>query len=197
MALGQARLILGSSSPRRLELLAQIGIVPDHVTGADIDETPRKHELPEAYCLRVAREKNAALLSQYADDFILTADTTVVVGRRILGKPADRAEAEKMLRLLSGRAHRILTAVVVKAPGKKPVTKLSDSRVKVKRLSEPELQDFLDTKSNWQGFAGGYALQGKLARYIISMQGSPSGIIGLPLYETSQLLKGLGYGITA
>lgn len=186
------RLILGSASPRRVDMLAQIGITPDIVQGADIDETPHPGELPDRYCIRVATEKNAVLAEKFPDDFILTADTTGALGRRILGKPEDRADAERMIRLLSGRSHLIHTAVVVKAPGKKPVHRLNSSRVKFKRLSDPEIQAFLDTQ-DWQGCAGGYRLQQHMARHIMAISGSPSGIVGLPLYETTQLLQGLGY----
>lgn len=186
------RLILGSSSPRRVQLLAQIGIVPDVVQGADIDETPHKAEIPDQYCLRVALEKNAALVAQFPDDFILTADTTGAVGRRILGKPADRAEAEAMIRLLSGRSHAIHTAVVVRAPGRAPAHRVCTSKLRIKRLSEPELQEFLDT-NDWVDAAGGYKLQQHMSRHVIQINGSPSGIVGLPLYETMQLLDGLGY----
>ena len=186
------RLVLGSSSPRRVDMLAQIGITPDIVQGADIDETPHKAEIPDQYCIRVAMEKNAVLADIYPDDYILTADTTGAVGRRILGKPEDRADAEKMIRLLSGRSHQIHTVVVVKAPGKAPAHRLCSSRVKFKRLSDPESQAFLDT-NDWVGCAGGYKLQQHMAQHIISISGSPSGIIGLPLYETMQLLNGSGY----
>ena len=194
MAVAPPRLILGSSSPRRLQLLAQIGVTPDLVKGPDIDETPKPKEIPDAYCLRMALEKNAALQAEFANDYIITADTTVVVGRRILGKPDDRDDAEKMLKLLSGRAHRIYTSLAVKAPGRNTTSRLSISRVKVKHIGESELQEFLADEKNWQGFAGSYSLQGQFARFIINVQGSPSGIIGLPLYETTQLLKGQGYG---
>ena len=186
------RLILGSASPRRVDMLAQIGITPDIIQGADIDETPRKGELPDLYCLRVALEKNNVLATQFPNDFILTADTTGALGRRILGKPEDRADAEKMIRLLSGRAHLIHTAVIVKAPGKEPAQRLNTSRIKFKRLSDPEIEAFLNT-NDWQGCAGGYRLQDHMAQHIISITGSPSGIVGLPLYETMQLLNGLGY----
>lgn len=188
------RLVLGSSSPRRVDMLAQIGITPDIIQGADIDETIRKGELPEAYCLRVALEKNAVLADQYPDDYIITADTIGVLGRRILGKPEDRADAEKMVRLLSGRAHLIVTSVVVKAPDKKPAQRINTSRVKIKRLSDPEIETFLNT-NDWVGCSGGYKFQQHMAQHIITMSGSPSGIVGLPLYETMQLLNGSGYKI--
>ena len=190
------RLILGSASPRRLEQLALLGIVPDIVQGAEIDENPRKGELPEPYCLRMALEKNAALAPHFADDLVLTADTSCVVGRRIIGKAVDRAEQEKFLRLFSGRTHRVVTAVALTAPERKTASRVQTSKVKVKRLSEDDITHYLDAKE-WVGRAG-YKFGGLLDAFIIQIQGSPSGIIGLPLYETAQLLKGAGYkGMTA
>lgn len=186
------RLILGSSSPRRLELLGQLGITPDLVQGADVDETPRREEMPDKYCLRVALDKNAVLAAQFPDDFILTADTTVAKGRRIMGKPADEREARAMLELLSGGAHMIFTAVVLKAPGREIASRLSATRVKVKRLSDPEIAMMLATRE-WEGVAGAYRLQGHFVQHVIQLQGSHTGVIGLPLYETMQLLKGAGY----
>ena len=187
-----SRLILGSSSPRRVDLLKQIGYAPDVIQGADIDESARKNELPRAYCLRMALEKCLALVPHFPDDVIVTADTMIAVGRRIIGKPEDRADAERILRLLSGRAHRVYSAVAVAPPHQAPVTRLSVSRVTLKRLSEQEISDFLDTLE-WQGVSGGYRLQGALAQHMRCVHGSPSGIIGLPLFETAQLLKGIGY----
>lgn len=186
------RLVLGSQSPRRLQLLAQIGITPDVVHAADIDETERKGEMPGPYALRVAREKNEALASQFPHDFILTADTTVSVGTRILGKAATRDEAEKMVRLLSGRAHRVYTAVVVRAPDGTIASRVNETRVKVKRMTNEEIAAHLDS-NEWEGCAGSYKFQGGFARHIIAINGAASGIIGLPLFETSQLLNGLGY----
>lgn len=186
------RLILGSSSPRRVDMLAQIGVTPDVIKGADIDETPHKNEAPDKYCVRVTVEKNIALQDEFPNDFILTADTTGALGRRILGKPEDREDAKKMIQMLSGRAHLIHTAVSVKAPGKKIVHRLNTSRVKFKRLSDAELEAFLDS-NDWVGTGAGYKLQSHMAQHVMSISGSPSGIVGLPLYETMQLLKGLGY----
>jgi len=185
------RLILGSSSPRRLHLLAQIGITPDQVVGADIDETPRKGEIPDQYCLRMALEKNAALTQKFPNDFILTADTSCVIGRRIIGKAENVAEQEKFLRLFSGRTHRVVTAVALSVPGKKTASRVQSSKVKFKRFSEQEIAAYLQT-DQWHGKAG-YMFGGLLDAHISSIQGSPSGIIGLPLYETAQLLKGAGY----
>lgn len=190
------RLILGSSSPRRLDLLAQIGIVPDVVKGPDINEDVQKGEKPEAYCLRVAIEKNIALQDEFPNDFILTADTTCAVGRRIIGKPDDRAHAKQIIQLLSGRSHLIHTAVALKASGKKLIHRLNTSRIKFKRLSNDQIEAFLDS-DDWVGCAGGYKLQRHMAQHIIGITGSPSGIVGLPLYETMQMLNGSGYKTNA
>jgi septum formation protein len=163
---------------------------------ADINEDPLKNglkgELPRPYVQRIALAKMVALASQYPDSFIITADTTVAVGRRILGKAADMAEAEKFLTLLSGRNHDVITCVVVRAPNGQQTSRLVASRVKVKRLHQTEIASYL-AGSEWQGKAGAYAMQGTFAQYIHQIIGSPSGIIGLPLYETAQMLKGLGF----
>lgn len=186
------RLILGSSSPRRLELLKNIRIAPDLVVGADIDETPRKGETPATYVKRMAAEKNAALAGIYPHDFILTADTSVVVGRRIIGKAADAAEQKKFMHLLSGRAHQVMTAVTLRAPDGKIAHRLQTSRIKMKRLTDTEIDAYV-AENEWQGKAG-YAFDSWLGHAaVIDMRGSVSGIIGLPLYETAQLFKGLGY----
>ena len=186
------RLVLGSSSPRRLDLLKQIGITPAVVCAADINEDPHKNELPQPYVVRLALEKNAVVAAQFPNDFIVTADTTVAVGRRIIGKPENKADAEKMIRLLSGRAHCVHTGVAVRAPDGKVVSRISSSRLKAKRLSDVEIAAYLQS-DEWHGVAGAYRIQGLFAQYFLTIQGSPSGIIGLPLYETMQLLKGLGY----
>ncbi|HEY1095877.1 MAG TPA: nucleoside triphosphate pyrophosphatase [Alphaproteobacteria bacterium] len=187
-----ARLILGSSSPRRLDILNQIGMPPDVVVGADIDETPLKGELPHIYCKRIAVEKNAALATQYPNDYIVTADTTCGVGRRILMKADDRAHAERMIRLLSGRNHRIITAVCVRAPDGRLSTRVNETRLKIKHLSDAEITHFLDSKE-WEGRAGAYHFTGIFARYIQKIIGSSSAILGLPAYETANMLTGLGY----
>ena len=186
------RLILGSSSPQRLELLAQIGIIPDLAKGADIDETPLKGELPDKYALRVALEKNVALQNEFPNDFILTSDTTGAVGRRIIGKPDTRDEAKKMFQLLSGRSHNVHTAVILKTPEGKTLQRLSTSRLKLKRLTDQEIEWLLD-KNEWQNTATGCRLLRSTQRFVISVQGTPSSIIGLPLYETMQMLNGSGY----
>ncbi len=189
---GKHTLVLGSQSPRRRDLLQQIGLVPDVIHAADIDETPKPRELPAPYVLRVAREKNAVIAGKFPDAFVVTGDTTVALGRRILGKAENEKEAREMLSLLSGRAHKIITAVVVRAPNGKVAHRTTTSRVKVKRLSKKELDDFIAT-GEWQDCAGAYMFQKNFAQYILSAEGSFSGIIGLPLYETASLLRGLGY----
>ncbi|OAN85781.1 Maf family protein [Sulfitobacter geojensis] len=182
--------ILGSGSPRRLELLAQMGVVPDAVRAPDINEDPAKAELPRPYCGRMAREKVAAVEAG-ADDIVLCADTTVAVGRRILGKPADAAEAEGFLRLMSGRRHKVITAVAVKR-GPKIWERDVQSIVKMKSLSDAEIKSYLAT-GDWQGKAGGYGIQGPAGTLIPWISGSFTGIVGLPLAETANLLSAAGY----
>ncbi len=182
-------LILGSASARRKELLAQIGIVPDDIRPADIDETPRKSELPRPYCQRMAREKAMAVQAA-TQEVVLCADTTVALGRRILGKPADAAEARAFLSALSGRRHRVITAVALRrgdAIWEKDVV----STVRMKRLSERELNAYIHG-GDWQGKAGGYGIQGPAAAFIPWLSGSYTGIVGLPLAETAALLSASG-----
>lgn len=186
------RLVLGSASRRRLELLRQLGIVPDDVLAPDIDETPHAGELPGAYCRRIARAKAEALPCE-AEDVVLCADTTVALGRRILGKPANADEAAAFLRSLSGRRHRVLTGVAVKNGGSLR-ERISQSIVRFKRLSKSEIDSYLDG-GDWRGKAGGYAIQGPAAAFIPWMQGSYSGIVGLPLHETATLLRSAGLRI--
>jgi septum formation protein len=183
-------LILGSGSPRRLELLAQLGVVPDAVRPPDIDEDPLKAELPRPYCQRIAREKVMAVEAG-ADDIVLCADTTVALGRRIMGKPEDAGQAAEFLLSLSGRRHRVITAVAVRR-GKKIWERDVVSAVKMKRLSDVELNAYLET-GDWQGKAGGYAIQGPAGAFIPWIQGSFTGIVGLPLAETANLLHAAGY----
>ena len=182
--------ILGSGSPRRKELLAQIGVLPDAISAPDIDETPLKAELPRPYCARMAREKVAAV-SAGADDIVLCADTTVAVGRRILGKPADADEAATFLRLMSGRRHKVITAVAVKR-GDQIWQRDVQSTVRMKSLSDAELANYLAT-NDWQGKAGGYGIQGPAGALIPWISGSFTGIVGLPLAETANLLRAAGY----
>ncbi|MBE1296451.1 Maf family protein [Phycobacter azelaicus] len=184
--------ILGSGSPRRLELLAQLGVTPDAVRPPDIDETPKKGELPRDYCARVTREKVAAVPAD-ADDVVLCADTTVALGRRIMGKPEGAGEAAEFLLALSGRRHRVITSVAVRR-GARIWQKDVVSHVKMKRLSDEELNAYLATK-DWQGKAGGYAIQGPAGAFIPWINGSFTGIVGLPLCETAHLLKAAGWPI--
>lgn len=182
--------ILGSGSPRRLDLLATLGIIPDVVAPPDIDETPHKGELPRPYCARIALEKVQAVQAEN-DDIVLCADTTVALGRRILGKPADADEAAKFLRGLSGRRHRVITAVAVRR-GDQIWQKEVVSQVRMKRLSDLELNAYLAT-NDWQGKAGAYAIQGPASAFIPWISGSFTGIVGLPLAETAGLLQAAGY----
>ena len=185
------RLILGSASPRRHDLLAQLGLTPDAVTPPDIDETPRKGELPRPYCARLAREKAAAVPGAGPDDVVLCADTTVALGRRILGKPADAGEAAAFLTALGGRRHQVITAVAVRR-GDRVWSRESVSAVKMKRLSDAELNSYLDS-GEWMGKAGGYAIQGRAGAFIPWITGSFTGIVGLPLAETAALLAAAGF----
>ena len=184
------RLILGSASPRRKELLAQLGIVPDAITPPDIDEDPKKGELPLPYCTRIARQKVLALAAG-PDDLVLCADTTVALGRRILGKPRDAAEAAQFLLALGGRRHQVITAVAVRR-GDRLWERDSVSAVKMKRLSDAELNAYL-ASGEWHGKAGAYGIQGAAGAFIPWISGSFTGIVGLPLAETAALLQAAGY----
>ncbi len=186
------KLILGSGSPRRKELLAQLGIIPDAILPPDINEDPAKGELPRPYCARLAREKAAAVPAG-PDDIILTADTTVALGRRILGKPADAGEAARFLTDLGGRRHQVITAIAVRR-GDKIWSRESVSAVKMKRLSDTELNAYL-ASGEWQGKAGAYAIQGAAGAFIPWISGSFTGIVGLPLAETAALLAAAGYPV--
>jgi septum formation protein len=168
-------------------LLAQIGVVPDQVIPAEIDETPGKNELPRPHAERLAREK--ALSVAVPGCFILAADTVVAVGRRILGKAASAEQARAYLTLLSGRRHHVLTAVTLIAPDGSASHRLSDTSVIFARLTAQEITNYIET-SEWEGKAGGYAIQGRAATFVRAISGSYSGVVGLPLYETAQLIKG-------
>ncbi len=183
------RLVLASASPRRLELLAQIGIVPDAILPADIDETPGKDEAPRAYVARMAAQK-AASAAAGDPGVVLAADTTVVAGRRILGKPADEAEAAAFLRLLSGRRHRVLTAVTVQA-GDRARHRLVETTLRFRPLSAADIAGYV-ASGEWRGKAGGYGIQGRAAAFAPWMQGSFSAVVGLPLTETAVLLESFG-----
>jgi septum formation protein len=185
-------LVLASASPRRLELLRQIDIVPDVIDPAEIDETPLKAELPARHVERLARAKAKAVRERRADAFILAADTVVACGRRILGKPKDEAAARRFLTLLSGRRHRVYGGLAAIGPDGKVAARLVVSQVGFKRLTDAEIAAYLAT-GEWRGKAGGYAIQGCAAEFVSWMSGSYSNVVGLPLYETAQLLFGLGY----
>lgn len=190
MTATRPRLILGSSSPRRRELLQQIGVTPDEVRPADIDETPLKSELPRDYCRRVTLSK-AEATTRLPGEIVLTADTTVAMGRRILGKPADEKEAAEFLLALAGRRHRVITAVAVLTDRGARVRDVV-SVVKMKRLSDVELNAYL-ASGDWQGKAGAYAIQGPAGTFIPWIQGSFSAIVGLPVAEVATLLLDAGY----
>lgn len=186
------KLILGSGSPRRKELLAQIGVVADDIRPPEIDETPSKAELPRPYCVRLAREKALAVQAD-ADDIVLCGDTTVALGRRILGKPEDAGEAAAFLHMLSGRRHRVITAIAVRR-GDKIWQKDVVTQVKMKPLSDEEVNWYLST-GDWQGKAGGYGIQGPAGALIPWISGSFSAVVGLPVTETAALLRAAGYPI--
>lgn len=183
--------ILASASPRRLDLLAQIGLTPDAVVPADINEDPIDGELPGPHALRLAQEKAHHIAGRHTGKIILAADTVVGVGRRILPKTHDREEVEACLRLMSGRAHRVFTGVCVIDADGNSRNRLSETRVKVKRLSDTELSAYLDS-GEWHGKAGGYGIQGRFGAYIHSLSGSYTGVVGLPVYETRTLLVAAG-----
>ena len=183
------RFVLASASPRRLELLKQIGFTPDSVIAADVDETPLPAEQPGLLALRLARMKAEACTEQ--DAIVLAADTVVAVGRRLLGKAESDAEARAFLALLSGRNHRVFTGVAVRAPGQLIRTRLNETRVAFKRLSQAEIDAYV-ASDEWRGKAGAYGVQGKAARFISNIIGSYSCVVGLPLYETANLLEGAG-----
>ena len=187
------RLVLASASPRRLALLAQIGIAPDAVIPSDIDETPLRDEPPRVHAGRLAREKAQAVAAAEPDAFVLAADTVVACGRRILPKTLDRAEAERCLRLLSGRTHRVYTGLCLAGDGRFSC-RVVTTKVGIKRLSETEIAAYLDS-GEWDGKAGGYAIQGLAAAFVREISGSYSSVVGLPLYETAQLLTGRGYRV--
>ena len=186
------RLILGSASPRRLELLQVLGITPDAIRPPDIDEEPHKGELPRPYCARVARQK-ALAVEAGPEDIVLCADTTVAMGRRILGKPRDAGEAATFLTALAGRRHRVYTALALRR-GTQLWQRDVESRVRMKRLSDVELNAYL-ASGDWQGKAGGYSIQGPAGAFIPWISGSHSAIMGLPLAETAQLLTAAGWPV--
>lgn len=184
------RLILGSASPRRRALLAQIGVEPDAIRPPEIDETPQKAELPRPYCIRMAREKGQAVTTE-PEEIVLSADTTVALGRRILGKPTDEQQARAFLGLLSGRRHSVITAVSVRR-GDQLWQRDVLTKVRMKRLSEAEIAAYLAT-GDWHGKAGGYGIQGPAGALIPWISGSFTAVVGLPLAETATLLRAAGW----
>jgi len=184
-------LVLASASPRRLELLRQVGLAPDRIDAADIDETPRLGELPPAHAVRLAEEARA-VTPRHPGAYVLAADTVVACGRRILPKTEDEASARYCLELLSGRRHRIHGGIAVVSPDGELISRRVDSQVAFKRLSDAEIAAYLRS-GEWQGKAGGYAIQGRAAALIHWVCGSYSTVVGLPLFETVQLLAGRGY----
>lgn len=182
-------LTLGSASPRRLELLAQIGIRPDHILPADIDETPHPAEPPRDYVRRMAREKAAALQGR-AEGIVLCADTVVAVGRKILGKPEDERDAASFLRLMSGRRHKVMTAVALALPDR-IAERLVETTVRFRPLTAQDIAGYV-ASGEWRGKAGGYAIQGRASAFIPWLQGSFTSVVGLPLAETAALLASAG-----
>lgn len=189
---GRLRLVLASASPRRLALLRQIGIAPDEVLAAEADETVLPGELPRDYVSRVALAKAGLIVEKAPNALVLAADTAVACGRRILPKAEDEASARYCLELMSGRAHRVFTGVVLASAGGAIRQRIVETRVRVARLDENDIAAYV-ASGEWSGKAGGYAIQGLFAKHVISIIGSYSNIVGLPLYETANLLKGAGW----
>lgn len=195
-----SKLILASGSPRRLELLNQAGIEPDRLMPMDLDETPKKSEHPRSLARRLSAEKAEAARKTVKGDpawdksFILAADTVVSVGRRIIRKPEHLDEASNALYLLSGRSHRVFTAVCLVTPGRKLRQKVVETRVRFKRLSRVEIDSYL-ASGQWRGKAGAYAVQGLAGSFVVKMVGSYTNVVGLPLYDTVSLLTGEGYDV--
>ena len=198
--LGRPKFVLASGSPRRLGLLNQAGIEPDALRPADVDETPKRGELPRACANRLARAKaDAALKSVQLDDelrgsFILAADTVVAVGRRVMPKAETLDEAAQCLRLLSGRNHRVYTGVCLVTPKESFRQRLVETRVRFKRITKEDLEAYL-ASGEWRGKAGGYAVQGLAGTFVVKIVGSYTNVVGLPLYETLALLSGEGYPV--
>ncbi len=190
-----APLILASASPRRKALLEQIGVPPDKIIAADIDEAPLKAELPRDYVLRLAREKALLVAGANSGARVLGADTAVACGRRILPKAENENTARECLALLSGRAHRVYTGVALVTPDGAVRTRIVETRVKVRRLDAAGVQEYIDSKE-WDGKAGGYAIQGLFAKHIASIIGSHPNVMGLPLYEVANLLAGGGADVS-
>jgi septum formation protein len=188
------RLILASASPRRVDLLAQIGVTPDAVDPADIDETPDKAELPALYAARMAQEKALAVAARHVGALVLAGDTVVACGRRILPKAESEEQARDCLMLLSGRRHRAVSAITLIDGAGRGRHRVSESIVTFKRLHPDEISAYI-AGGEWRGKAGGYAIQGHAAGFVRALSGSPSGVIGLPLYETRSLLIAAGWKV--
>ena len=189
-----ARLVLASASPRRRELLAGIGIFPDAIVSPDLDETPRRRELPARTARRLAELKADSIAGREPEAFVIAADTVVALGRRPLGKPADENEARRFLGMISGRRHRVYGGVAVVAADGRRAERLVTTVVSFKRLSSLEIEDYL-VSGEWRDKAGGYAIQGRAAAFVPRISGSYSNVVGLPLYETVSLLQGLGFRV--
>ncbi len=185
-------LVLASASPRRLDLLARLGIVPDQVIATDIDETPLKRETPRPHAARLALGKAEAAAARVPAAIVLAADTVVGVGRRILPKAESEQQARDCLDLLSGRRHRVTTAIVLALPDGRRLKREVESAVTFQRLTEQQVADYL-ASGEWHGKAGGYAIQGRAEAFIRFLSGSHSNVVGLPLFETAQLLRGIGW----
>lgn len=187
-------LILASASPRRKDLLAQIGIVPDHIIPADIDESVLKGEVPRVYARRMAHEKAEKIAKTHKGGFILAADTVVAVGRRILPKTETEEQTRDCLSLLSGRRHRIYGGVALLSPTGKMQSRVVETVVQFRPLTPQHIDRYVETQE-WQGVAGGYAVQGYADSFVKSIRGSYSNIVGLPLYDTMNMLEGAGYNL--
>jgi septum formation protein len=186
------QLILASASPRRIELLKQIGIIPDAIIPADIDETEMKGELPRAMVLRLARQKAETIAAKNKDAYVIAADTTVAIGRRILGKAEDATQARKFLEKLSGRTHHVYGGIALATPAGKIMTRVVDTSVKFKRLTDAEIQSYVES-NEWDGKAGAYGIQGQAAAFVADIRGSYTNIVGLSLYDIMNMLNGNGY----
>ncbi|HEX8661758.1 MAG TPA: Maf family nucleotide pyrophosphatase [Brevundimonas sp.] len=189
--MSRPELVLASASPRRIELLALVGITPDRVDPADIDETPLRDETPTRLAARLAVSKSQAVAARSPDAVVLAADTVVAVGRRLLEKAADEAEAARFLKLLSGRNHRVFTGVAVTAAGR-TTQRVVDTRVSFKVLSDAEIAAYV-ASGEWRGKAGGYGIQGRAGAFVTRLVGSYPAVMGLPLFETVNLLNGAGW----
>ena len=186
------RLILASASPRRLDLLKQIGIVPDAVMPADVPEEPQKDETPPQHAARLALEKARAVAARNPHGIVIAADTVVACGRRILPKAEDEATARRCLALLSGRRHRVHGGIAVVSPDRTPSMRLITTIVTFKRLTEDEIAAYL-ASGEWHGKAGGYAIQGRAAAFARAINGSYTNVVGLDLFATAALLRGIGW----